>query len=542
MSDTIYDQFCQTAQAYPGSPFLLYPASKGRPYCPEGLEISYGAALATVDSLADAYRMAGYGPGHRVAQILGNRPEHFLHLFALNKVGATVVPLNPDYLPHELIFGIEFAECALIVAAPPSLDHLRVLAQDLKTPLPVFNALDPASVVPAPGRAPAAPELSPADQEAMIIYTSGTTGRPKGCVIPNRSCLAAGENYATAGGLITFERARERLYNVFPTFHMNMTIYALNGMTYVAGCLVVQDRFSASSWWSDIRTSKATCFHYLGIVPSLLLKQEPTSDDRNHNARFGYGGGVDPDIREAFEARFGAALIEAWGMTETCRAIQNNEEPRCLDPRAFGRPSPPLEVRIADENDAPLPFNTPGELLIRSRGDDPRDGFFSSYLNQPDETAHAWRNGWFHTGDIVRQSADGMLTFVDRRKNIIRRSGENISATEIEEALNLDPRVKSVAVLAVHDEFHDEEVMACIILMNGQEPSAGTAHAIVGDARIRLALHKLPAWLAFVDELPLTGTQRVRKDLIFNCDDPREDPRSYDLRSLKRRNKAPAPA
>lgn len=536
MVSTVYEQFRAAAIASPASPFLCYPASEDRGYLAEGRVFSYEESLKTVDSLAVEYDRAGYGPGHRVAMLLGNRPDHFWHLLALNAIGAAVVPLNPDYLDRELHYGIEFAECVLVVGAGPKIDNLREVCSAMEVSVPVVDAEKEPEKIPAPRRPPTKAPVPKEDREALILYTSGTTGRPKGCIISNTSCLAAGKSYGTAGGLIDFEIGKDRLYIPLPAFHMNVSVYTLNTMTRLRNCIVLQDRFRASTWWSDIVETGATCIHYMGIIPPLLVKSEKSIYETQHKVKFGQGAGVDPVVREAFEERFGFPLIEAWGMTETSRAIQNCREPREPDGRAFGYPRPPLEVLIADDEGNPLPPETAGELLVRCQGPNPRHGFFSGYLKQPDETEKAWRNGWFHTGDIVRQREDGMLFFVDRRKNIIRRSGENIAAAEVEEALIENPDIRSVAVIAVEDEFHDEEIMACIVLMPGSEASEETARSVCEWARERLIRYKLPAWVSFVEEIPVTGTQKVQKGTIFaEGVDPRDDPRTVDTRDLKRK-------
>ena len=536
MADTVFDQFFAAARASPNLPFLCYPASDDRGYLPGGREYSYGQSLATVDRLAGKYESAGYGPGHRVAMLFGNRPDHFWHLLALNKIGASAVPLNPAYLKHELQYGIEFAECALAVAAGSRLEDLREVCTDMELPVPLVDVDTSPEALPPPCRPPGASPDQLGDREALIIYTSGTTGRPKGCMISNTSCLAAGESYGTAGGLINFEIGKDRLYIPLPTFHMNVSVYTLNTMTRLRNCIVLQDRFRASAWWSDIVSTGATCVHYMGIIPPLLVKSETSEYETRHKVKFGQGAGVDPVVREAFETRFGFPLIEAWGMTETSRAIQNCREPRDAAGRAFGRVRPPLEIRIVDDDDNTLPPGTPGELLVRCQGPDPRHGFFSGYLKQPEETERTWRGGWFHTGDIIRQRQDGMLYFVDRKKNIIRRSGENIAAAEVEETLIENPNVKSVAVLAIPDEFHDEEIMACIVLMPNAEATEQTAISICERARERLISYKLPGWIGFVDEIPVTSTQKVQKGSIFpEGVDPREDPRTVDTRHLKRK-------
>ena len=538
MENTVYQRFARSALNKPDLPFLCFPSSTTRGYYPEGKEFSYGSMLEIVDGLALRYLESGYCEGHRVALVAGNRAEHFFHLLALNRVGVTVVTLNPEYLPHEMAYGISFPECSLVVTASPWLDKVGKEAEQLLPSVGVLDVSDLPDRFPSPAHLPHRVADNELDRPAVIIYTSGTTGRPKGCIISNRSCLAAGDSYADAGGLLQFDTGIERLYIPLPAFHMNVSVYTLNSITKISGCIILQDKFSATSWWNDIIETRATCFHYMGIIPPLLVKAAASKNDRSHKVKFGQGAGVDPRVREQFEDRFGVPLVEAWGMTETSRAIQNCSLPRCLEPRAFGRPRLPLEALVVDDDEKPLPYNSPGELLIRAAGTDPRAGFFSGYLNLPQETEDAWRGGWFHTGDIVSQRQDGMLFFVDRKKNIIRRSGENIAATEVEEALIMSSAVQSVAALSVSDEFHDEEVMVCVVLMAEYAPSRNVAESIMSEMKGLLAGFKLPAWMVFVDSLPTTGTQKIQKNLIFpEGEDPRNDPRTYDMREIKRQLK-----
>lgn len=533
---TVYEMFLRAVSTAGEQPFLMIPSNAERAWASEGATFTYSAAHDQVESLASGYRDAGYGPGRRVALVLGNRPEYFWHFLALNALGACAVPLNPELLEHEFVHALGIAGVSLVVTAAESATTVHAAAENMGRTLPVveLDAALPALPPPALPADPAAAAQPREHRPALVIFTSGTTSRPKGCVISNFSCLASGKDYTGIGGLMTLEPDVERLYNPLPAFHMNLTVLSLNAVLQQRGCLITTDRFRASTWWQELRETSATCLHYLGLIPPILLKTAPSPDDGAPTVKYGLGAGVDPALHRDFEQRYGFPLVECWGMTETSRLIANAHEPRHLDTRAIGRPLPPWEVMVADENGAAVSDGAPGEFLVRCEGPDPRSGFFSEYINDPDATAAAWQDGWFHTGDVVIRDADGMLYFVERRKNIIRRSGENIAAAEIEEAIIDDPSVSRVVVMAVPDELRDEEPLACVVLANGVAATAATARTLMQRARDRLALHKLPGWVQFVDTIPLTPTQKPRKDVLLS-DFRTDDPRTVDVRPLKSR-------
>jgi len=274
------------------------------------------------------------------------------------------------------------------------------------------------------------------------------------------------------------------------------------------------------------------------IVP-LLLGMPKRGDEHAHQVRFGIGAGVEPQLHATFEQRFGFPLIEIWGMTEMVRLLLDHEPPRKVGTRAFGRPAEGIEARVVDEHDGDVAAGQPGEMVIRHSQATPRKAFFSGYLKDEAATAEAWRGGWFHTGDTVRQDADGMLHFVDRKKNIIRRSGENIAAAEVEAVLQAHPLVRSVAVVAVTDELREEEVLAAIVLMDPALATAATVELLFRHCNAELAYFKVPGWLHFVDALPTTGTQKIQKHNIYPVGtDPRSSPGIIDLRSRKKRSPA----
>ena len=525
-----------TAAAVPGQPFLCATPAPGRVYHPDGAEFTYAAVRAEVLRLKEAYAHAGYGHGHRIALLFENRPEFFFHYLAANALGVGVVPVNPDYRHDELAYQMDHSAADLAVSVPERVDALEAVARERVKPLPVLDASAWPASLPRPGPAPRHGAPGP-DTECGLLYTSGTTGRPKGCVLSNFYYLNAGAWYRALGGRLAIEPGRERFLNPLPLFHMNCQAVTATCAILTGNCLILPERFSPRRWWPDVAATRATIIHYLGVMPPLLLNQAPVPEETTHRVKAGLGAGVEPELHEAFERRFGFPLVEVWGMTETGRIFSDCHEPRSIHTRAFGRPHGGLEARVVDDQGREVPRETEGELLVRWGGPEgPRHGFFSGYLDNVEATAEAWRGEWFRTGDVVRQAAGGMLVFVDRKKNIIRRSGENIAAAEVEAVLQAHEAVAQVAVLAVPDELREEEVMACVVPMPGVVPGPGLAERLAAHCLERLAYFKAPGWVLFVERLPTTGTQKVQKAQIFpRGEDPRARPGVLDLRGRKKR-------
>ena len=537
---TLHDAFAAARAAAPQAAFLAESALSG------GREWTFAQAGSEVDRLAALYGRAGWGAGHRVALGVGNHPRHFLHFLALNRLGASIVPLNPDHRGAEIRYALGHSQARLAVCAGPRRDAVRdaIAADPALAWLPVVDVdafgdeLPPAPTRAAAPRGPGGVGRGPAapgDAELAILYTSGTTGRPKGCVLTNAYALGAGAWYRDLGGRFDWRHGQDRLLNPLPVFHMNCGIVSLAVAILTRNGLVVPDRFHAATWWEDCVRSRATAIHYLGIMPPALFKQPPSDWERRHAIRFALGAGCDPTLHAAFEARFGFPLVEVWGMTETGRVLADHIEPRRVHTRAFGRAVGSLEARVVDDADRDVPDGMPGELVVRCAGADPRLGFFREYLDDPEATETAWRGGWFHTGDVVTRDETGMLHFVDRRKDMVRRSGENISASEVEAVLAVHPAVLRVAVIPVPDAMRDEEVMAVVVPAEGAAPDAATAQALVRHCKAELAYYKAPGWVAFRESLPVTPTNKIQKNRIFADG---EDPcaAAVDCRAMKRRD------
>ncbi|MFY9514223.1 MAG: AMP-binding protein, partial [Rubrivivax sp.] len=278
----------------------------------------------------------------------------------------------------------------------------------------------------------------------------------------------------------------------------------------------------------------------LGVMPAMLLAAPAAASDRAHAVRFGFGAGVDRRNHAPFEERFGFPLLEAWAMTETGAAacVMANHEPRQVGSHCFGKPEAFVELRLVGDDGHDVADETPGELWVRAPGADPRHGFFSGYLKDEAATEEAWAGGWFHTGDIVRRDAGGQLHFVDRKKNVIRRSGENISAVEVESVLNQHPAVKVAAVAAAPDAVRGDEVLACIVPHQAVAAAAQPALAasIVAHALAQLAYFKAPGYVAFVEALPLTVSQKIQRgELRALAQALPGQPQCHDTRALKKR-------
>lgn len=525
---TVFGAFEDAAGRWPDRAFLNVLPETAEIYAIEAGEISYVAALETILTYRAALEAGGYVKGQRVMLLLENRPAYFLWWLALNSLGLSVVPVNPDLRVAELTYMVDHAEPVLAIAVAGRCDELRNAAMSAGVSMRVISSDEPLPV--ADGLAIA---LREGDAEAALLYTSGTTGNPKGCVLTNEYFIEAGNWYAQAGGICTLATDGERMITPLPIFHMNAMAYSFMAMVAVGGCLTVLDRFHPRSWWASVRGSRATCLHYLGVMPSMLMGAAPSLQDRDHSVRFGFGAGIDPKLHAPFEERFGIALIEAWAMTETGAGgvICANHAPRHVGTSCIGTPSATMEVRLTDDAGRET---DQGELLIRHAGDEPRKGFFAGYFKNAQATHEAWEDGWFHTGDIVRRAPDGTMYFVDRKKNVIRRSGENIAAVEVESVLARHPAVTSVAVAAVPDAARGDEVFACVV------PNAPVqAEEITTWCLTQLAYYKAPGYIAFVDQLPVTATQKLqRATLKALAAELLDDPNTIDTRHLKKRTAA----
>ncbi|MET0531707.1 MAG: AMP-binding protein [Microvirga sp.] len=529
---TPYQAFSSAVSSSPSTVFLRLPKAAHLSYAPDGATITYGEVGKRIEELRLRYALVGYGHGATVALLIENRPAFFWHWFALNALGVAILPINPDLQPDDLAHQFSVAEPDLIVSLSEHHDLIRAAGMSEERIITPDMAPPPCSV---------GVDRKHGEQHdpCALLFTSGTTGKPKCCVLSNSYFIELARWYINQGGAAVMREAQEVILTPLPLFHMNALACSALGAVLLRSTLVPIDRFHARSWWKTVAESGATIVHYLGVMPAILLKLPREPAERAHHIRFGFGAGVDPRHQVAFEERFGFPLIEAWAMTETGGGAVTTTAggDRHVGERCIGYPAPSMEYRIVADDGADAPEGQPGELLVRAKGDEPRHGFFTAYLKDPEATNQAWAGGWYHTGDVVRRGPDGALYFVDRKKNIVRRSGENIAVVEVEGVLQNLEEVAGVAVAPVPDDIRGEEVFALIKLHAGVPDPTEMPSKAEGLARAcaeQLAYHKVPGYFAFVEHLPTTATQKLQRAEIRRLAQAAlQHPATVDVRTLK---------
>ncbi|MGW5720877.1 ATP-dependent acyl-CoA ligase [Amycolatopsis sp. NPDC003865] len=456
--------------------------------------------------IAAALAERGIGVGDRVAVMLRNQPEFPLTWLALAKIGAQLVPVNTNYQEFDGAHVLRHSGAKLVVAAAEFTDLLgRIGLTEVVTPDRLRSGAEPPEFTPVP------------ELPVNIQYTSGTTGAPKGCVLPNRYWTTLAVSLATdfpAVGEDDVMLTAQPFHYIDPQWNVALGLAA--GAT-----LVVLDRFHPSTFWAKVREHGVTWFYCLGLMPTLLLRQEPSGADRDHRVRAICASAIPHDLHAELEQRWGVPWYEAFGMTETGGDIRMTaaDHDETVGTGCIGRPSRDREAMIAGADGKPLPRGETGELLIRGIG------LMHGYHDDPAATAKAFENGWFHTGDLARMDAAGRVYYVGRTKDMIRRSGENVSADEVERALLLHPSVKLAAVVAVPDELRGEEIKAYLVC-DGERPDPAE---LVEFCSEKLAYFKVPRFWAFAGELPMTPSERVAKGELRKVADPRAE--SWDAKA-----------
>jgi crotonobetaine/carnitine-CoA ligase len=479
-----------------------------RPFirAPGGHRRSFAQMRDAAARTAGVLRDAGIEQGDRVAMLCGNRIELIDLIFGCAWLGATAVPINTalrgaqlqhvlhNCEPRLLVIEPHLAPALAPVVPPPGSPRAWSL-DELPDDEPTGYELE---VAPSPAAqpAPAAP-VSPGDV-FVVLYTSGTTGAAKGVLCPHAQLYWWGIINSEVLGVTE----TDVLFTSLPLFHTNAINSLFQALVAGAG-YAIASRFSASRYWSQAAEHGATVTYLLGAMVGMLQAQPDSPADRTHRIRVALAPATPAPLHAPFRERFGVSLVDGYGSTETSHLIGRPEDEQ--RPGFLGRALEEFEVRAVDEHDAEVPAGTPGELVVRGRHP---FSLASGYHAMPEATVASWRNLWFHTGDQVVRDSDGWYRFMDRRKDTIRRRGENISSVEVERVLLEHPGLSAAAVYPVPSELAEDEVMAAIVLKPGHTVEAAE---LMSHCEPRLAYFAIPRYLDFLDELPLTENGKIRK-------------------------------
>jgi crotonobetaine/carnitine-CoA ligase len=482
------------------------------------LEIA-GRAKSYADVDRDSRRLAaglhslGIATGEHAALMMTNSLENVDAWFAMCRAGIVEVPINHANRGYLLHYIIDQSDSVAVVVDEQFVDRIEQIAADLpkvrhlivnrtsEGPLPVavpdnIAVHDLRSVYADTDFDP--PELDPSDT-SVILYTSGTTGPSKGVLLSHEANL----NLARHCVWLMSYTTDDVLYTVFPLFHINAKYTSVMAAMEADATLIMDTRFSASTFWETVRSKGITAFNYQGALLLMLWKQPEHPEDATNPVRIAFGAPCPVDIWRPFEQRFGLELVEVYGMTEIAIATENRRGETKVG--TAGRESANFHVRILDGEDRVCPPGVAGEICVRPKKP---NVLFKAYYGQEAYTVEAFRNLWYHTGDRGVMDDEGYVTFIDRMKDCIRRRGENISSFEVEKVVDTHDSVLESAAFGVSSELSEEEVMVAVVLQPGAEL---TPEQLLDHCQPRMAFFAVPRYVRFVPELPKTPSQRIQK-------------------------------
>jgi crotonobetaine/carnitine-CoA ligase len=478
----------------------------------------YTAQRMDEESTRLAHTFAGMGVGHgdRVATLLGNRPEQVVSFYAALKLGAVQVPINTaykgDFLRHQLadagarVFVVQgdFASRAVEVvgaATTPELAHVVVVdpPDAVVDAVPALGWDD--AVANGSDTAIDTTNVRPADL-ACFIYTAGTTGPSKGCMLPHNYIVSLADQIARA-----WQRtADDIVLTPLPLFHFNAISVCVVGSLVIGGSAAIERRFSVSNFWPEVKRTRATMVSMLGSLAILIANADDHPDQQGHRLRLCAAAPMPPDTDRAWQERFGCQTFSGgYGLTEAS-LVSMLEAGEPNKPGAAGKPNRhEFEVKLVDDDDVEVPTGETGEIVCRPTGP---NLMFAGYWNRPDSTVEATRNLWFHTGDLGRLGEDGYLYFVDRKKDALRRRGENISSFEMEKVLYGHDAIKDAAVHAVPSDVGEDDVKVTVVVQDG---ASLTEEELCRWVAERVPFFAIPRYVEFRDDLPRNPVGRVLK-------------------------------
>jgi long-chain acyl-CoA synthetase len=464
--------------------------------------LGYAELDRAARGFATSLRERGLSPGDRVALMVPNLPEFTIAYFGILYAGCTVVPLNVLLAAPEVAYHLEDSGARLLVAHPLFGAPAREGAAKAGAQV-VWSAGEEADGVAALAQAPPLEALHPTSplDTAVILYTSGTTGHPKGAELTHANLLL---NCAVVVPRLVPTGPGDVALATLPLFHSFGQTCIQNATLAQGGTVTLLPRFTPGETLEIIERDRVTLFAGVPTMYFALLHHQSSRSHDLGSLRYCLCGGapMPAPVMRAFEERFGVAILEGYGLSETSPVASFNVLDRPRKPGSIGYPVWGVEMAILDEHDRPVPDGERGEICIRGHN------VMKGYLNRPEATAETLRGGWFHSGDVGVRDADGAYAIVDRKKDMILRGGFNVYPREVEEVLYAHPAVAEAAVIGIPHESHGEEVKALVVRRPGQELDAD---ALVAWTRERLAAYKYPRIVEFVESLPKGPTGKILK-------------------------------
>ena len=484
----------QRVSAAPDKPFLFSEADKR--------QFTYKEFEAAVTRTANMLAANGVQKGDVVSLLLPNSVEYVIAYFACWQRGALAGPINSLLKSQEIAYVISNSEAKALLVNSEFVPVVESVQKDLPTLQAIIRFDDESEATRGYSSDTEAATEVDLDQEAIIIYTSGTTGKPKGCLLTHGNVIANARQITSWLGFTE----KDRLLTIMPLFHMNAVSVTTMSALYAGGSTVVSPKFSASRFWQIISDYEITSFGSVATMLSMLLSTYPDGIPaglKTDQLRFAMCGSapVPAEVLRRFEDTFNCLVIEGYGLSEsTCRSTFNPPDQR-RRPGSCGLPIG-NEMRVVDDEDREVPEGELGEIVLR--GENILKGYYKN--NAANDTA--FRNGWFHTGDIGYRDKDGFFYIVDRKSDMIIRGGENIYPREIDEVLYQHPDVAAAAVVGVPDTLYGEEVAAVIVLKPGAKTSE---QQVIDYCKGRLADFKCPKTVHFMEDIPKGPTGKLLK-------------------------------
>ena len=480
--------------------------------------ITYRDLDDNVNKVANSLLGMGIKKGDKVCLMMKNSLEFVYSWFALGKIGAIMVPINPTLRGKLLEYIINNSQGTIAIVDNDLLERIKFIEDDIKKikkivvvkENPDFNGkiefksvqmMDFENLTRGSKAAPGV-KINPWDP-ISILYTSGTTGPSKGAILSHYYY------YNTAWSAIYYMRNSEEdvIYSCLPLFHANASMSNCYTALLCKASFAMGKRFSLTTFWDEIASYKVTHTHVMGSILVLLMKQQPKPDDAQNTLKTVNSVPLIPESLE-FEKRFGVKLIGMFGATETSICIASPFE-ETTKPNSCGKSLPQYDCRIFDDTDRECPPGVKGEIVVRGKLPFIQ---MEGYHNMPEATLNSFRNLWYHTGDWGIKDENGYFYFADRKKDAIRRRGENISSYEVEEVVNSHPAVLESAAIAIKDEvMTEDEVKICVVLKEGLKLSA---EELIRYCKDRMAYFMVPRYVEFMKEFPKTPNQKIQKFIL----------------------------